>query len=155
MAWLVARAHTPIAKTGAAVERRVPNHRRVRRITFSRLMRVRFFWLNLTGALSICPGAVSAYLLEVIDKAGCNADATRCARSLEILIRRQRLLHERAYKESSLFTVHLTSPCARALRSSARARERRDMTVPMAVPVICAISAYDRPSISRSTRMSR
>ena|SRR5215813_13613063 len=83
------------------------------------------------------------------------ADMNRSSLSLRALDHPTVVFCERTYKQPSLFTVHLTSPCARALRSSARARDRRDMTVPMAVPVICAISAYDRPSISRSTRMSR
>jgi hypothetical protein len=64
-----------------------------------------FICLNPTRALSICPGAVSAYLLEVIDKAGCNGDATRCARSLEILILRH------ALSTSALTSNRASSQC--------------------------------------------
>ena len=39
--------------------------------------------------------------------------------------------------------------------SSARARESRDITVPIAVPVIWLISAYVNPSISRRIKISR
>ena len=43
----------------------------------------------------------------------------------------------------------------RTRRSSARARDKRDITVPISVPMTSAMSLYESPSISRSTRTSR
>ena len=86
--------------------------------------------------VSISPGYVLAYVSIGVGNAGAIRARLDVAGHGELLVTRQVVIHERAYKQPSLFTVQLTSPCARALRSSARARDRRDMTVPMAVPVI-------------------
>src|SRR5690606_32408139 len=51
--------------------------------------------------------------------------------------------------------VRTGARCARDSRNLARARERRERTVPILMPSVAAISSYDRPSISLSTTAAR
>src|SRR5207248_8506265 len=66
-------------------------------------------------------------------------------------------VHQGVKKDFGLVASHLgcSSSAVHAVRSMARARARRDITVPTGAPTALAISRYERLLISRSTNVSR
>jgi hypothetical protein len=66
-------------------------------------------------------------------------------------------VHQRMQHGPGLFASHFICSCSaiHAERSMARARARRDITVPTGAPTVCAISRQERLLISRSTKVSR